>query len=78
MPNINLTTDSAKENVGSPMNVGNIIIFIVLLLFLAVYGGLIVWKGNIDKNIADIKNGTSADIAKFSSNDAKNMVDIQR
>ena len=59
------------------MSWGNIVLFIILFLVLAAYGGLLYWKSTLEKNIAQANNDHSADVAKFSSDKAKGVVDFQ-
>lgn len=77
MSNTNLATSSSRENAVSAMSWGNVILFLILLLVLATYGGLLFWKNSLEKSITDTKNAHSADVASFSSDNAKNVVDFQ-
>lgn len=76
MANINLSTGS-KDNTGGAVNTGNFFLFFVLIVVLLTYGGLVIWGNKLDKQIADIKSEYSANVAIFSGQNAKDLIDYQ-
>jgi len=77
----NLSLTNANEEIretskSSIMNLGTTVLFILLILILAAYGGMVLWKINIDKNTEEVKNFYQAELDKFSGNQAKTVADI--
>jgi hypothetical protein len=78
MPNINLATNDIKANSSeSPYGAGNLILFGVLILTLLAYGGLLFWTKSIEKQIAVTQAQYSSDLAQFSTDNAKNVIDYE-
>lgn len=77
MVNINLATDDSKQSALSTIGGGNFILFVAFFLVLAGYGGLLIWKNVLDKNIQKTKEMSSVNLVKFSDQKAKDVVDFQ-
>lgn len=77
MANVNLVTGEVKRDTSGFLYAGNLVIFIILVLVIAAYVGLIVGKNILDKNIQSAQATYSTDTAKFSQDSAKTVVDVQ-
>lgn len=77
MVNINLATE--KINVQRPSLLKKEMIFLVILLVLliAVYGGLLVYEKNLNKKIKDIDSQYAVNYQELTGGNTKNVFDFQ-